>query len=119
MWAKVSHCGIRAVSDSSLELEVPELYEKSANGADFLEKMNETSEAFFGGRFEWVIVRKEPKGKSVSEGAKAPRSSGKQIVNHPAVQQAIEILGAELVEVKPLKSTGTGSRSGKKTDQRP
>jgi DNA polymerase-3 subunit gamma/tau len=118
LWAKVAHCGIRAVSDSSLELEVPEIYEKSANGADFLEKMNETSEAFFGSRFEWVIVRKEPKARGAPDGAKAPRSSGKQIVNHPAVQQAIEILGAELVEVKPFKSTGPGTRSGKRTGER-
>lgn len=116
MWAKVSHCGIRAVSDTSLELEVPELYEKSANGADFLEKMNETSEAFFGSRFEWVIVRKEPKARSTSEGAKTPKPAGKQIMNHPAVQQAVEILGAELIEVRPLKSPGPGARSGKRTD---
>jgi DNA polymerase-3 subunit gamma/tau len=119
IWAKISHCGIHALSDSSLELEVPELYEKSVNGPDFLEKMNETTRAFFGSQFEWVIVKKEPKPRnSSSQEQKNPKSSGKQIVNHPAVQQAIEILGAELVEVRPLKSAGPGSRSGKRTDQR-
>jgi DNA polymerase-3 subunit gamma/tau len=118
MGAKVSHCGIRALSDLSLELQVPELYEKSANGADFVEKMNEVSEAFFGSRFEWVIVRKEVQARGAPAGAKTAKSSGKQVISHPAVQQAIEILGAELVEVKPLKSPGPGIRGGKRTDQR-
>ena len=37
-----------------------------------------------------------------AQGRRAVKPSGaKQIAAHPAVQQAIEILGAELIEVKP------------------
>ena len=41
---------------------------------------------------------------AAAKGSKTGKPSGaKHIVNHPAVQQAIEILGAELIEVKPPK----------------
>jgi len=114
LWAKVAHCGVKAASGRGLELEIPEIFEASANGTVFLEKLAEASDAFFGCKFEWVIIKKKAGPKSVSaQNAKSVKSSGKQVVNHPAVQQAIEILGAELVEVKPFK--GTEPRGGKKT----
>ncbi|MEN6439405.1 MAG: DNA polymerase III subunit gamma/tau [Syntrophobacter sp.] len=119
LWAKVAHCGVRVIPENKLELEVPELFEKSANGPEFLRKLGAASDAFFGATFEWVIIKKEQAAKGASaQNAKAPQSSGRQIVNHPAVQQAIEILGAELVEVKPARESGrVGVRSGKKTGQ--
>lgn len=119
LWAKVAHCGVRVIPENKLELEVPELFEKSANGPEFLRKLGAASDAFFGATFEWVIIKKEQVAKGASaQNAKAPQSSGRQIVNHPAVQQAIEILGAELVEVKPARESGrVGVRSGKKTGQ--
>ncbi|MFZ2445185.1 MAG: DNA polymerase III subunit gamma/tau [Syntrophobacteraceae bacterium] len=116
LWAKVSHCGVRAASSGSIEIEVPDMYEKSANGPEFLEKLDASSDAFFGCGFDWVIIKKSPGPKgAAAQSAKSARPSGKQVVNHPAVQQAIEILGAELVEVKPFRSPGPGvTRGGKK-----
>ncbi|MHC1725075.1 MAG: DNA polymerase III subunit gamma/tau [Syntrophobacteraceae bacterium] len=112
LWAKVSHCGVR-VSGDSLELAIPDIYEKSVNDPEFLQKLDEASETFFGSRFQWVIITKASnttKGSSAQRAGAPKPSGGKQIVNHPAVQQAIEILGAELVEVKPLQRQAGGSR---------
>jgi len=118
LWAKVAHCGIRAVAERRLELEVPEIYQKTANGPEFTEKLNAASAGFFGCEYEWVIINKEPaKGRiAPAQPAANPRATGKQVLDHPAVQQAIEILGAELVEIKPIKSSGPGGpRGGKRT----
>ena len=116
LWAKVSHCSVRA-SGESIELQIPELFENSANGPEFIEKLNEASGAFFGCRFEWVIIKKAPRAGKIpsAQGSKAAKpSGGKQIVGHPAVQQAIEILGAELVEVKPVRMSESGKRKTEK-----
>jgi DNA polymerase-3 subunit gamma/tau len=101
--AKVSHCTVK-VSGDSIDLEVPEIFEKSANGPEFLKQLEEGSQAFFGAKLKWNITKK-PAAASRHPGAKvgkaAKPSGAKQIAAHPAVQQAIEILGAELVEIKP------------------
>jgi hypothetical protein len=117
VWAKVSHCTVRS-SGESLELEVPDIFEKSANGPEFIEKLGDACQAFFGSRFEWIIIKKQARTSesSAAKGHGTGKPSGtKQIVNHPAVQQAIEILGAELIEVKPYKGLDpNGFQDGKK-----
>ncbi len=120
LWAKVSHCAARAAGEDAFELEVPEIYEKSANGPQFLENLGDASQAFFGRRFKWVIMKKAQQaartGPTSAQNRRPSKPSGTQIMNHPAVQQAIEILGAELVEIKPFKSSGTtGARGARKT----
>ena len=103
--AKVSHCTVR-VSGELIELEVPDIFENSANGPEFISKLENASQAFFGSRLQWSIIKKSPRPSRTvaARDRKAGKPSGaKQIVSHPAVQQAIEILGAELVEVKPAK----------------
>ncbi len=105
LWAKVSHCTVKA-SGESIELEVPDIFENSANGPEFIQKLGDASQAFFGSRLQWIIVKKPPRTSrgAKAQGSKTGKPAGtKHIVNHPAVQQAIEILGAELIEVKPPK----------------
>ena len=115
LYAKVSHCTVK-VSGESIELEVPDMFENSVNGPEFLKKLEDASQAFFGAKLQWVISKKPsgtPRGRPGPRAANAGKISGtKQIAAHPAVQQAIEILGAELVEVKP--SEGGAGESRKK-----
>ncbi len=102
VWAKVSHCTVK-VSGEAIELEVPEMFENSTNGPEFMKKLEEASRAFFGASLKWVITKKSsgtPRGPGARTAGEGKRSGTKQIAGHPAVQQAIEILGAELVEVK-------------------
>ena len=116
LWAKVSHCTVR-VSGESLELEVPDIFETSANGPEFIRKLEDASQAFFGSRLQWIIMKKAPgtSGGTAAQGPKRGKTSGvKQIAGHPAVQQAIEILGAELIEVKPSKGPEPDEFPGKK-----
>ncbi len=102
LWAKVSHSTVR-VSGESIELEVPDIFENSANGPEFISKLEEASQAFFGARLQWTITKRQaasPRGPGAKAGKAAKTSGAKQVAAHPAVQQAIEILGAELIEVK-------------------
>ncbi len=104
LWGKVSHCTVK-VQGESIELEVPEIFEKSAGGPEFAKQLEEAFLEFFGARLPWTMAGM-PSGKGRGAGAKpakaAVKASGaKQIVAHPAVQQAMEILGAELKEIKP------------------
>lgn len=101
--AKVSHCTPR-VSGESIELEVPDIFENSANGPEFIKKLEDASQAFFGARLQWKTTKKPsgtPRAPQTRTGKTGKDSGAKQIAGHPAVQQAIEILGAELIEVKP------------------
>lgn len=112
--AKISHCTVKA-SGELLELEVPDIFENSANGPEFIRKLEDASQAFFGSRLQWRIIKKSPQPTRSAQGHKAGKPSGtKQIVGHPAVQQAIEILGAELIEVKPAKGAEPGGFHGGK-----
>ncbi len=102
VWGIVSHCTAR-VSEQSIELEVPEIFENSTNGPKFITKLQETALAFWGEKFQWIITKKRTvtSGRSSAREQKAAKPSGaKNIAGHQAVQQAIEILGAELKEVK-------------------
>ena len=53
LWAKVSHCTVKASGDM-LELEVPDMFEKSADGPEFIRKLEDASQAFFGSRLQWM-----------------------------------------------------------------
>ncbi len=61
LWAKVSHCAVR-VSGESIELEVSEMFEKSAKDPEFIQQFEDASQAFFGVRFQWVIMSKPARG---------------------------------------------------------
>ncbi len=106
LWAKVSHCAVKA-SGEMIELEVPDMFEKGADGPEFIHKLEDASQAYFGARLQWMITIQKTSETSRGAAAKGPKtgkpSSAKHIVNHPAVQQAIDILGAELIEVKPSR----------------
>ncbi len=116
LWAKVSHCVVKA-SGEILELEVPDMFEKGADGPEFTRKLEDASQAFFGSGLQWAVIIRNTSRTCRGVGAKGPKtgkpSGVKQIVNHPAVQQAIEILGAELIEVKP--PNGLDPNCGKKS----
>ena len=56
MWAKVSHCAVR-LRGKSLELEVPDMFEKSANDPEFIQQFEDASQAFFGARLQWSYNR--------------------------------------------------------------
>jgi DNA polymerase-3 subunit gamma/tau len=113
LWDKISHCTVRA-SGEAIELEVPDIFENSANGPEFVRNLEDASQAFFGCRLQWSIIKgrsRTLRGVAAQDRKTGETLGAKQIAAHPAVQQAIEILGAELIEVKPWPPA-TAQRGG-------
>jgi DNA polymerase-3 subunit gamma/tau len=81
-----------------------------------LAKLTEAARDFFGHEFQWVVRAKasppsEEKGSQKSKSAKG--STRRSIMEHPQVLQALEVLGGELVDIRPLK---TGRPEAHKSD---
>jgi DNA polymerase-3 subunit gamma/tau len=117
--AKLSQSSLREVSGSSAELEVLEVYENLFQQKD-VSVLADLGEDYFGVRLDWHIrTRASLRDKQDEEGTKSrsSRSNPRRLVmESTAVQQAIEILGGELIEVRSLgeerPARGRGHGSG-------
>ncbi|MFP5212168.1 MAG: DNA polymerase III subunit gamma/tau [Acidobacteriota bacterium] len=99
--------------NGSLEIEVLEVYERSLG--DSLPKLTEAAASFFGLRPAWVVrkrsaVKAEP---AASQQAKpSKQASRRAVMENPIVMQALEILGGELMDIKPPRSDDPRRRGG-------
>jgi DNA polymerase III subunit gamma/tau len=113
--AKLSHSQISMISQSSIQLEVPEVYEDALRDRRTLAKLSQLALSFLGTEAEWII-----KGRSslqpVQEGLQKTRSSKqnskRMVMEHPMVQQALEILGGELIDIKNLQGRQSTQKIG-------
>lgn len=109
--AKLAQSRAAAESDDLIRVEVMEIFEKSMSEPDAVAKLNSAAADFFGRGFNWAISRKSA-GPHEHESKRSKAGARKHILEHPAVLQAIEILGGDLVEVKthgpkePARSRG-------------
>jgi DNA polymerase-3 subunit gamma/tau len=113
--AKLNQSHITLISETEMELEVLEVFENMLREAQSLAKLTSAAGAFFGRQFEWVVHGRStmhPESRD-SQKQKTPKASSKRLVlEHPVVQQALEILGGELLEIRTLKSDGAGKIRG-------
>jgi len=114
--AKLQQSHITLVAETEVELEILELYESTMREAHNLAKLTSAAGAFFGLELQWTVhgrstMHAESKD---SHKPKSPKVNAKRLVlEHPVVQQALEILGGELMEIRALKSDGAEkARSG-------
>ena len=117
--AKLSQSSLRGVAGSTAELEVLEVYENLFQKKD-ISVLADLAESYFGVHLEWRIrTRASLNGKPGGEGPKSRSSKSnprRVVMESTAVQQAIEILGGELIEVRSLEgerhARGRGRDSG-------
>ncbi len=117
--AKLSQSSLRGVAGSTAELEVLEVYENLFQKKD-ISVLADLAESYFGVHLEWRIrTRASLNGKPGGEGPKSRSSKSnprRVVMESTAVQQAIEILGGELIEVRSLEgerhARGRGRGSG-------
>lgn len=125
--AKLGHSRITSASDSMLELEILEIYESSVNEAHTLAKLTGAAREFFGQEFRWSIKSRssmQPRAEHGTADATRHKHSKvnpkRLVMEHPVFQQAIEILGGELLDIRHLKTDqanrGEGEVSGKTDD---
>ncbi len=118
--AKLGQSSLKAVAGAVAELEVLEVYENLFQKKD-ISALGDFAESYFGVRLDWhVRTGLASQGKQEKEGQKARSSKSnprRLVMESTAVQQAIEILGGELIEVRSLEgerhARGRGRGSGK------
>jgi DNA polymerase-3 subunit gamma/tau len=104
--AKLSQSQIRVAGEEALELEVMEVFEDSLKDPQSLDKLKETIREFFGTDFHISLRRQSAAHLDRWHSQKSRPSKTHEkfaVMEHPVVQQAMEILGAELIEIRPLK----------------
>lgn len=108
--AKLNQSHITMASETDMELEILELYENIMKEAQNLSRLTSAAKAFFGQEFQWAVHGRSTM-HTESKDAQRPKSSKvgskRLVLEHPVVQQALEILGGELVEIKALKPDET------------
>ncbi|MBC7358323.1 MAG: DNA polymerase III subunit gamma/tau [Desulfacinum sp.] len=98
-----------AVEDPAgvLAIHVLEVYEASVQNGDTERTLREHLSHYFRGKKAAFPIRFSVKKAAIRKPTETgPRSASptRLALNHPAVQQAIEVLGGELVEIRPLTS---------------
>jgi DNA polymerase-3 subunit gamma/tau len=111
--AKLAQSRVTAEDNAvnTLTLELAELFAESVQDPKSLTKLTETARTYFGQTFRWVTRRQPAPGPVISNTAPSPqqpKSSRVRVMEHPAVQQALEILGGELVDIRRLKTRQKG-----------
>ncbi len=110
--AELMQSRVGSVSDDSLEVEVLEVFEGQLKDPQALAKISEAVQAFFGKARRLAVSKKPPaEGASGPQKARKSKAAGKRsVMEHPVVQQALEILGGELVDIRRPKTEKAGSR---------
>ncbi|HBD07505.1 MAG TPA: DNA polymerase III subunit gamma/tau [Syntrophobacteraceae bacterium] len=115
--AKLAHGKVRSSpdQDSCLELDVVPLYEDSLKEAKALDRLTSAARTYFGLTLSWKIGSLQQQGAGPASGAKSQSSRAKshqKVLEHPVVQQALEVLSGELIEIRRLKP-GDRKQSGR------
>jgi len=96
------------IKEKTLEITLSEVYEDALKEPKTLARLREKTRAFFGADFEWRIGQRSRDATGVkthSQRMPGPKRNHKlQVLEHPIVRQALEILGGELVDIRRLKS---------------
>lgn len=107
--AKLTRSEARAAPDSAVEIHVHDLYEDAFKDAQLVDKLSGLANGFFKGAFSWRVRVKSASAAKEAEHAKRPKPNLKRaVLEHPAVVQAIEVLGGELLEIRSVKKTKRG-----------
>lgn len=109
--AKLGQSRIAGVAGRTVELEVLEVFEDHFKDPAVLAELDTSACQYFGQSFEWVIRKSAPKGASENrqQGRRSRSNPKRSAMEHPAVLQALEILGGELVEIRRLKADRKGT----------
>jgi len=104
--AKLSQSRLVDVSETEVRLEVMDIFAERFQDPQVLGKLKGAAADYFGRSVVWKIgVLSPPRGETVSP-AKAGHSkvnSRRLVMENTVVQQALEILGGELLDIKKLK----------------
>lgn len=105
--AKLAGSGVKKVAENTLEVDVLAIYEESFSGSESQSKLTDLARDFFGQTFRWSIQKRAPlppETKNSGDFDSSKPNLNRLVLSHPVVQQAQEILGGELTEIRILSS---------------
>ncbi len=103
------------VSEGGLTIQVLEVYEESFKNGETEKILRAHMEDYFQGKIGFPVkftVKKAVVRKPASRSAQPKNGATRTVLTHPVVRQALEILGGELVEIRPLKPEKQENNSG-------
>lgn len=99
---------ILSLEGEKANLQVLEIFEEGLKSEGALLKLQDAAAEYFKSRCQWTVTSKSAaprRGQELQEGTS--RSGSRRLVlQNPVVLQALEILGGELVDIKPSKGAG-------------
>ncbi|MBP8644938.1 MAG: DNA polymerase III subunit gamma/tau [Syntrophobacteraceae bacterium] len=105
--AKLQNSRVRANQDGSLTLEVLDIFREQVARPDALKSLSEATLTFFFQHFQWKVEARSAVSVDSPDTLRSrkPRSTPTRLVlENPIVQQAIEILGGELLDIKRIQT---------------
>ncbi len=120
--AKLTQSTAKVSSPNQMTVEVLEIYEESVkNGETEQVLLRHLTQYFQGRRPNWRIKFsiKKTQTQTSARARKESSHTAASVLRHPVVQQALEILGGELVEIRPVRphksARGRPEPGGQKT----
>jgi DNA polymerase-3 subunit gamma/tau len=105
--AKLNQSTPRLISETAAELEILEVYENLFHDRETIAALADSVASYFGRRLEWSISTRSSlqsdRYGDHRKSASAKSSPRRLVMECTAVQQAIEILGGEIIEVRTLE----------------
>jgi DNA polymerase III subunit gamma/tau len=104
--AKLSQSRLAGVSETEVRLEVMEIFAERFQDPRVLGKLEDAAASYFGRNVQWKIgVLPPSRGETASPAKAGPskHNSRRIVMENTVVQQALEILGGELLDIKKLK----------------
>jgi DNA polymerase III subunit gamma/tau len=107
--AKLAHGKVRPSPDQAgcLELQVVPLYEDSLKEPKAFERLTNAARTYFGLNLFWKIgpLQQQSVGSAGAKPQGSRAKSHRKVLEHPVVQQALEVLSGELIEIRRRKPT--------------
>jgi len=105
--AKLRNSRVLPNPDGTLTLEVLELFKDRVSEPQTLANLSEATLTFFSNPFQWKVELRATPPADSPDTAKRRRSRvnhTRLVMEHPVFQDALEILGGELLDIKPLQT---------------
>ncbi len=118
--AKLAQSTAKASPSGGVTVEVLEIYEDSVKNGDTEETLRTCLAQYFHGKRPTCGITFGARKAQPTDRARTRKDSGRTtaaVLRHPVVQQALEILGGELVEIRPLRPKSPARQSSGEADK--
>ncbi len=114
MGAKLRNSTISMDEEGMGTLHVMEIFEDALKSEDSLSKLRKAVDEYFKVQCQWTVksgaeVPRNPQERGEGGSSSSRSGSRRVVMRHPAVLQALEILGGELVDIRQPGSGRTGN----------